>query len=72
MFISDRIEKSYIIAGKEGGCVYGSEENVFGAGFLLMSEVNIEPFIRLTAPVRKKAVKKLGLEEMLRQIDNLK
>jgi len=37
-----------------------------------MSEVNIEPFIRLTAPVRKKAVKKLGLEEMLRQIDNLK
>ena len=37
-----------------------------------INDVDIEPFVRLTAPVRKKAVKRLKLKEMLAEIDALR
>jgi len=37
-----------------------------------INDVDVGPFIRLTAPIRKKAVKKLGLKEMLAEIDALR
>jgi tripartite ATP-independent transporter DctP family solute receptor len=37
-----------------------------------INEVDIEPFVRLTAPIRKKAVKRLKLKEMLAEIDALR
>jgi tripartite ATP-independent transporter DctP family solute receptor len=37
-----------------------------------INDVDIEPFVRLTAPIRKKAVKRLGLKAMLAEIDALR
>jgi TRAP-type C4-dicarboxylate transport system substrate-binding protein len=37
-----------------------------------INEVDVKPFIKMTAPVRQKAVKQLGLEALLNEIDKLK
>jgi TRAP-type C4-dicarboxylate transport system substrate-binding protein len=37
-----------------------------------INDVDIDAFIKATAPVREKAVKKMGLEDMLAEIDKLR